>query len=130
MKIDKKISKAFLLSLVLASSGNSQKAEAGIVTITNYSQSELNINVIAPPNGAPYCKKCLGSSLEMCGNETAKIVVPLDALCGGEYFSVLDITNGFMGGSKCRNLSVYKNYDVSFYETTLGTRCHCAEISS
>lgn len=128
MKIDKKISKAFVLSLVLATWGNCQKAEAGIVTITNHSQSELKINVIAAPDGAPYCKKCLDSSLLMCGGETAKIVVPLDAFCGGECFSVLDVTNGFMGGSKCKNLSVFKNYAVSFYETTLGTRCECTEI--
>ena len=128
MKIDKKISKAFVLSLVFAFWWNSQNAEAGIVTITNTSQSELNINVIAAPDGAPYCKKCLESPLRMCGGEVAKIVVPLDALCGREYFSVLDVTNGFMGGSKCKNLSVFKNYAVSFYETTLGTRCECTEI--
>ena len=128
MKIDKKISRAFVLSLVLASWGNCQNAEAGVVTITNQSQSELKINVIAAPDGAPYCKKCLESPLQVCGSEVAKIVVPLDALCGGEYFSVLDVTNGFMGGSKCRNLSVFKNYAVSFYETTLGTRCECTEI--
>ncbi len=130
MKIDKKISKAIVLSLVFALCGNSEEAEAGTVTITNHSQSELNINVIAAPDGSPYCKKCLESPLRVCGSEVAKILVPLDALCGGEYFSVLDVTNGFMGGSKCRNLSVFKNYAVSFYETTLGTRCECTEISS
>jgi hypothetical protein len=57
MKIDKKISRAFVLFLVLASWGHCQKAEAGIVTITNHSQSELNINVIAAPDGAPCCKR-------------------------------------------------------------------------
>ena len=129
MKFDKKISKAIVLSLVLASCGHSQKAEAGIVTVTNHSQSELKINVIAAPDGAPYCKKCLESPLVACGSD-AKILVPLDALCGGECFSVLDVTNGFMGGSKCKNLSVYKNYAVSFYETNLGTRCESTEIHS
>lgn len=128
MKINKKISKVFVLSLALVSWGNYQKVEASILTITNHSQSKLEISVISAPDGAPYCKKCLGSPLQLCEKETAKIAVPLDALCGAEYFSVLDVTNGFLGGNKCKNLSVMKNYDVSFYETTLGTMCECIEI--
>lgn len=132
MKIDKTISKVFVLSLVislvLASCTSWQKAEASIFTITNHTRSELEINVVTVPNGTPYCKKCLASPLRICGRETVKIIIPLDEFKGGEYFSILDVSNGFMGESKCQNLNVLKNYEVSFFETTLGTRALCKEI--
>ena len=125
MKIDKKISKAFVLSLVLASFASGQQAEASTVTITNHERSVLKINVMSPSK-TPYCYKCLGSPLR--GGETRTIAVPIDALKGTEFFSVMDVTNGFMGESECANLSVLNNYEVSFYETTLGTRCTCTKI--
>lgn len=92
MKLDKKISKAFLLSLVLASCTNWQKAEASTVTITNHERSALKIYVVTSPTKTPYCQKCLGSSL--CGQEKRTIIVPADALKGAEFFSIVDVTNG------------------------------------
>jgi hypothetical protein len=126
MKIDTKISKALVLSFILAACASWQKAEASTVTITNHERSVLKINVVISSSKTPYCYKCLGSPLR--GGETRTIGVPAEALKGAEYFSVVDVTNGFMGESECANLSVLNDYKVSFYETTLGTRCTCKKI--
>lgn len=126
MKINSKISQFFVLSLLLASFANCQKAGASEIILTNHQQSVLKINVVIPPEETPYCQECLGSPLR--GGEKRKIIVSVDGLKGAEFFSIVDATNGFIGESECKNLSVFKNYKVSFYETTAGTRCTYKEI--
>lgn len=126
MKIDRKISKTFALSLILTCCVSWQEAKASQITITNHQRSILKINVVIPPEETPYCKECLGSPLR--GGEKRTITVSADKLKGSELFSVVDATNGFIGESECSNLNVFKNYKISFYETTAGTRCTCKEI--
>lgn len=126
MKIDNKISRSFIFSLVLASSANWLPVKASEITITNHARSNLKLNVVIPPDEKPYCKECLGNPMR--GGETRTIIVPVDAFKGKELFSIVDATNGFLGESECKNLSVFKNYKVSFYETTAGTRCTFKEI--
>lgn len=128
MKNYKKPLRAFLLSLMFVSFANQEKLEAGFITINNNSKSALKINVILASKGIPYCAKCLGSSQRECQKETTKIMISLGSLCGDEYVSIIDVTNGFMVGGQCKNLNVSKNYDVSFVETALGTRCQYKEI--
>lgn len=79
------------------------------------------INIISAPNGSAYCAKCLGRPLQMCRQKATTIVVSLDTLNAREYDSIIDVSNGFMGGGKCKNLNVFKNYKISFFDTTLGT---------
>lgn len=128
MKLDKNISKISLLSFTLMSLGSENKTEAGIVKIINTSEVPTKINILSAPNESPSCAKCLGSPLQMCGQEATTIVVSLDTLNAGEYVSIIDVSNGFMGGGKCKNLNVFKNYEVSFFDTTLGTRCQYKEM--
>lgn len=126
MKIDKKISSAFVLSIVLATWGHCQKAEASTLTITNHTQSNIVIRVVAAPEGADYCKSCLATPPSLGGRETIIIDVPVHAFPEGR-FSVLNDA-GFMDQSTCKNLNVLKNYTISFVETTHSTRCHAKEI--
>ena len=127
MKLDRKLNKIILISLALIPLVAKNNAEAGIVKLINTTQSATEINIISSFDERAYCKKCLESPLQMCGRETATIIVSLNACQGGEYFSIVDISSGISGG-KCTSLSVFKNYEVSFFETTLGTRCACKAI--
>ncbi|OJW52643.1 MAG: hypothetical protein BGO67_09240 [Alphaproteobacteria bacterium 41-28] len=128
MKLEKTPKNLFLLSLAGAAFFTLSEANAGVVKIINNSDDNIMVNVIPGVEGIPYCWKCFDSCLNSCGKSTAKIVVPVAAFGGCEYFSVIDISNGILGSGKCKNLSVFKNYEVSFYSTTFGTNCAIKEI--
>lgn len=130
MKINKTIYAVFCISLALGSFIKPNYAEAGFVRIVNNSCSEIKTNIIPEPHRdcKPYCWKCLDGKQNPCGKQTAEIIVPLDAFMGAEYFAIVDIENGFLGGGKCQGLSVFKNYEVKISDTSLGTRCESREI--
>lgn len=108
----------------------SHPADAGIVKITNHSSNNIKINVTPEPSAEcrPFCWKCFDGCLCSNGRQTKEIIVPLDAFRGGEYFSVIGTEGGFLFQGECRNLSVFKNYEVSFYETPFNVSCKCKEI--
>jgi hypothetical protein len=124
MKLDIKMSKVFLLSLVIVAC--TSESEAGTVKIINNSDENIRVDVVSDPGSASICKTCLDSCLQTCGKQTATIIVPLDAVCNS--FSLIDAEGGFLGSGKCKHLSVFKNYEVSFFTTILGTRCAYKEI--
>ena len=128
MKLEKTQKNLFLSSVALVAFFTLSKADAGIVKIINHSDDNIKVNVIPGVEGIPYCWKCFDSCLNSCGKSTAEIVVPLKAFCGCEYFSVVDISNGILGSGKCKNLSVFKNYEVCFSTTIFGTRCTAKEL--
>ena len=125
MKLEKKVSKVLLTLIVLASLLNGNVAEAGTVKIINNSDLNIMVDVISDPEWIPYCKTCFESRLQVCGKQTAEIIVPLDAFGGCSSFAMVDMVDGFMGSGKCKNLNVYKNYEITFSNTLLGTRCSC-----
>lgn len=125
MKADKKLYQSFFLFLMFGSLAAVNKTHAGMVTLVNQSDVEIKINVVPPSEENPYCWKCLDSALSACGKKTAEIVIPLG---GCEYFSIIDTEDGIWGNGKCKNLSVYKNYKVSFSDSTFGTNCVSQEI--
>ena len=128
MKNYKRISKAFCLSLAVASFMGVSSSKAGVVTIANNSQVAIKVNIVPGTEGLPYCWKCFSSKLQPHGKQIAEIIVPVDAFKGTEYFSVVDTEDGFLGNGGCYGLSILKNYEVLFSDTTLGTRCQSREI--
>lgn len=128
MKNYKKTTKALALSLTLAAFVAGNDIKAGNVEIVNTSEDAINMNVIPAAEGIPYCWRCFDSRFQTCGMQTATIIVPLDAFGGYEYFSVVDAEGGFMASGKCKNLSVFKNYQVTFSDTSFGTKCESREI--
>ncbi len=122
--IHKKI--IFLLNFALAYSLFENKSEAGLIKITNSSQSDIRTEVIPEPSSAspPYCWKCLSAKCQ----QAKEIVVPGDALCGADSFSLEGTEGGILFNGRCQNLSVTKNYEVSFFDTTLGIGCKSREI--
>lgn len=127
MKLDRHLHKGVMIAFAMLNLGCNNKTEAGTVKLTNTTPSATEINVISSPTARPYCRKCLESRQQRCERESTTILVPADGFQGGEYFSVVDVSNGIFGG-QCDNLSVFKNYEISFTETTLGTRCECKAL--
>lgn len=130
MKINKTIYTAFCISLALGTFTRTDNAEAGLVRIINNSCNEIKTNIIPEPykHCEPYCWKCFDGKKNPSGKQSAEIIVPINAFTGTECFAVVDMESGFLGSGKCRKLSVFKNYEVVFSDTSLGTRCESREI--
>lgn len=119
---------AFVLSAFLESN-----AEAGIVRITNTSHNNIKINIIPEPSSEcpSYCWKCLKGAVPSQGYryEMKEIVIPTNFNKGNSSsFAVVGTDGGFLFNGKCENLTVLKNYEVQFEETTFGLSCKSKEI--
>lgn len=115
------------LSLAVASTLCLSNANAGIVRIINTSNSNIKIDMIPEPacEFSSYCWKCLDGCLNPKGKQTAEIILPP---CGFECFAVIGTEGGFLFNGRCRNLSVAKNYEVTFFNTSFGIGCVSKEI--
>ena len=103
-------------------------AEAGTVRVINQSGDNIKVNIVPGVEGVPYCWKCFDSCLDACGKSTAELLVPVEAFGKCTSFSVVDTEDGIWGNGKCKNLNVFKNYEVVFSNTSLGTKCISKEI--
>ncbi len=106
------------------------QSQAGMVKIINNASHSIRTNIIREPftQCLPYCEKCLDGQSKTNGKQSANIVVPLSAFNGYEYFAVNGTEGGIFGNGTCRNLNIYKNYELSFYDTFLGVGCKSREI--
>lgn len=125
MKIEKNQRNLFLSSVALVAFFTISEANAGIVKMINHSCNRVEVDVIPEPSSvcSSYCWKCLGGSLDSNNQRTKEIIIPLGAFKENEAFSVVGTEGGFLGNGECRNLSVLKNYEISFFETPFGLRC-------
>ena len=130
MNFKKNTRKIFVSSFVLACLLMLSKAEAGFIKIINNSDSNIRTTVIPEPftESFPYCWKCLSRCIQPNNKHVKEIVVPLDAFCGNEYFAIVGTEGGILFNGTCRNLSMLKNYEVSFFNTTFGVSCKSREI--
>jgi hypothetical protein len=125
--------KTYLLSSLVAACAFhicSTEASAGVVRIINTSSNSIRTHIIREPatQCSPYCWKCFTGSKKAEGKKSADLIVPSDAFNGYEYFAVTGTEGGIFGNGECRNLSVLKDYELSFYETTFGVGCVSKEI--
>ncbi|MBY0500527.1 MAG: hypothetical protein K2P93_00810 [Alphaproteobacteria bacterium] len=125
--------KSYILSSLVAACAlhmYSTEAKAGLIRITNASSNSIRTHIIREPatQCLPYCWKCFDGSIKAGGKKSADLIVPSDAFNGYEYFAVTGTEGGIFGNGECRNLSVLKNYELSFYETTFGVGCVSKEI--
>lgn len=106
------------------------QANAGILKITNHSSNNIKVDVIPEPASEciPYCWKCLEQCSPKNTQHIKKIAIPSDAFKGNKYFAVIGTEGGFLFNGECRNLSVFKNYEISFYETFFNVSCKSKEI--
>ena len=127
MSISKKL---FLSSMALTAFFMTSKVEAGMVKIRNNSSNNIRVNIIPEPSAGclPYCWKCFYGSTKSNEAHVKELIIPLDAFRGKEYFAVVGTEGGFLFQGECNNLSVYKNYEISFNETTFNVNCVAKEI--
>jgi hypothetical protein len=130
MNIKKNSKMLSSLAMVCALYTYPNEAQAGIVKIINNASSSIRTSIIREPASQclPYCEKCLDGKSKTNGKQSAEIVVPLSAFNGYEYFAVNGTEGGIFGNGTCRNLNIFKNYEVSFYNTFMGVGCKSREI--
>ncbi|OJW50234.1 MAG: hypothetical protein BGO67_02590 [Alphaproteobacteria bacterium 41-28] len=130
MRCKKFPKKLFLPTLILSAFFMIIQANAGILKIINHSSNNIKVDVIPEPASEciPYCWKCLEQCSATNAQQIKKIAVPSDALRGNKYFAVTGTEGGFLFNGECRNLSIFKNYEISFYETFFNVSCKSKEI--
>lgn len=109
----------------MASFAKGAQVEAGMVRIVNNSNVAIKVNIplLVILSEILTAGNVWIARSSSSGKYTAGIVVPVDAFHAGQYFSVIDIAHGIFASGKCKNLNVFKNYEVFFSETTFGTSC-------
>lgn len=109
-----------LISFIYENNSN-----ASFIKITNNSGNSIEIKVIPEPlsEELPYCWKCLDSCLNPSGINSKTIIVPIESLKKREEFAINGTQGGFLFNGTCRNLSVYKNYEITFIENIFGISC-------
>ena len=129
MYLNKNTSKFFSLELIIFSliSGN---VDAGIVRVINENADPIILNVIPEPvsEESPYCWKCLTGLCDTPKTNIVDLIIPSECLIGKENFAVIGTTGGFLFNGKCRNLSVLKDYELTFLNDSIGTSCISKEI--
>lgn len=125
------LTKTLLLStLVLGSSSFQEQSHAGFVRIINTAESNVRAEVIPEPASCspPYCWKCVGGICEANAGQCKEIIIPPEAFCSQQNYSIEGTIGGILFNGRCKNLSTVKDYEVSFYDTTFGIGCKCREI--
>lgn len=130
MYISKKSGTAFSLALMMYSLINPTNAEAGILRVSKQNADPILLQVIPEPISveASYCWKCLTGPCNIPRKDVAEIVIPSNCIRGKERFAVIGTTGGILFNGKCRNLSVFKNYELTFLNDSIGTSCISREF--
>ncbi len=128
MKLNKK--KILIVSIMTFTCLSMNSAKAGLVKLINNAENKVRAEIIPEPSTerSVYCWKCLTGCHKHDNEQIKEIVVPLDAFRGQENFAVVGTEGGFLFNGECRNLSVFKNYEIVFFDTSGGIGCKSKEI--
>jgi hypothetical protein len=125
-----KFIKLVVLSSFVLSSMYLNMANSGIINVINENDDDIKIQVIPEPasNDCTYCWKCIAGQCNQCLKHNVSLSIPTQAFNGLKSFSVRGTTGGFLFNGECRNLNVFKNYEIRFLNDYIGTTCRCREI--
>jgi hypothetical protein len=122
----KKIENCIAMSIISLSLMNVYSANAGTVKVINENKKDLELNIKA--QGAMTEK--LSSYIQNIPAESQySFTVQPENLKGKSTYLITGKTNPFLGDS-CKNLSVDKDYQLTFTNDTLGTTCIAQEINN
>lgn len=102
--------------------------KAGRLQIVNENKKELTVEVRA--SGDPMTERLAKRTLDIPPEHYYEFYVSPSHLKGKSLFSIEGSTNPLTPGGSCKNMSVHKNYEVTFKNDTLGTTCVATELKS
>lgn len=122
----KKIRNCIAIGITSLSLINLYSANAGTVKVINENKKDLELNITA--QGAMTEK--LASYIQKIPAESQySFTVQRENLKGKSTYVINGKTNPFLGDN-CKNLSVDKDYQLTFTNDTVGTTCIAQEISN
>lgn len=118
-----------IVSYILCGTILLPNVHASKLKVINENENEIMIKIIPEPalvERAKYSKIIKGVAKPHQKNFTTFEIMPKD-IEGKSHFAVAGITDFFLGDT-CRNLSVLKNYEITFQNNILGMTCIAEEI--
>jgi hypothetical protein len=100
-------------------------ALASRIDVVNENEKPLKIKIQA--EGSSVQETLATYITEISAKHQSTFSVEPSNLGGKSYYSIKGDTNPFTPGSKCENLSVEKNYKVTFLDKAVGTTCVAEE---
>lgn len=121
--------KTISFSFFILSSFDSHMAHSSIINIFNDNEDNIVLKIIPEPafDEYTYCWKCI-AGLNMGLKHNVSLNIATQAFRGINHFAVRGTTGGFLFNGECRNLSVFKNYEIHFLNDRVGTTCVSKEI--
>lgn len=121
--------KILLSALIITCGLVTTQAEASVIKVVSTANSRITTRVVpgSSDENSTYCwtcfSGCLGSGL--CRHKT--LLIPAEGT-GTNNFTLVGTEGGILFNGTCSNLSAYKNYEVVFFDTSLGIGCESTEI--
>ena len=124
-----KTQNTFIIALILFGSINPYKAYASKIRVINEKENDITIKIIpeGSSNQKPTFSQVISGTINPGQKHFADFHITPSQTYGKSHFAVAG-SGGFFLGDKCRNLSILKNYEISFQDSTLGTTCIAEEI--
>lgn len=120
-----------LTTLMLLTFGcmNNYEAQAGYVRVINENPKKITIRVIPEPalNSREAFRKVIKGTSDPRSKNYTDFHIHKGHVDNKSHFAIAGETKFFLG-DKCRNLSILKNYEVSFQDDALGTSCIAEEV--
>jgi hypothetical protein len=129
-KLNKQKCKIMLLYSALFEVCALTNSEAGMLRIINDNRDNIEIRIIPEPASecSAYCWKCIAGTYSKNQKHEVNLAFSSGDFCGNQYFTVAGTTGGFLFNGRCRNLNVFKNYEIRFLDSFLGIDCISKEI--
>jgi transcription elongation factor len=97
-------------------------SQAGKIDVVNENHKSLTIKIEAEGDSSAISRR------EISGDQHSTFEVNAQDLNGKSYYSIKGDVNAFTPGDKCQNLSIEKNYKVTFQDDKVGTTCIAEEV--
>ena len=125
-----KLLKIIALSSFIISFIYFNMAHSSVINVINENEDDIELRIIPEPalNDYTYCWKCIAGLKNECLKHKVSLVIPTPASKTSNFFAVIGTTGGFLFNGSCRNLSVFKNYEIHFLNDYIGTSCVSREI--
>jgi len=125
----RKINKTLLSALVITCGLVTTQAESSVIKVVSTANSRITTRVVpgASDENSTYCWTCFSGCLgsDLCRHKN--LLIPAEGT-GTNNFTIVGTEGGLLFNGTCSNLSTYKNYEVVFFDTSLGIGCQSTEI--
>jgi hypothetical protein len=99
----------------------SRPVVAGTIQIVNENKKPLKLKI--SPEGSDTSEEYL---IDLAGDHYTSVEVTAEQLGGKNYYRINGSTSLF--GGTCKNLSIRKNYRITFQNDAIGTTCLAEEM--